>query len=191
MKNSITFLIIIFCFQFINAQEFKKTEKYTITAQERTKQKEYETTLLDVISTEEDSIKIATLSILNIDFLEDINISILSKPNLENIDEVIKVDVNYNTCCNHTETYYFMVTNENDFISLPLIENVYCEDSVSETEYIFPVQTLGKENTILKTTVSFTENHSTKDVEVIQSFVLNDDEYINNYEIDYSEVLMP
>jgi len=50
-----------------------------------------------------------------------------------------------------------MVTNTNDFIALPYIENSYCETTESEIQYIFPSQPLGKEDTILKTEVKFTK----------------------------------
>jgi len=183
MKNLITLLIIAFSFQFTNAQEFIETEKYTITGITKTKQQEYTSSLFNVVLAEDNSVKIATLSIQDIDFLEDIDVSVLANPNLDNIEEVIKVDVNYNTCCTHTETYYFMVTDENDFISLPHIENAYCEDTVSEVKYIFPAQTLGKENTILKTAVNFTESFTIQDILILQSFVLNDDNF-DNYDVD-------
>jgi len=189
MKNLMTLLIAVICFQFTNAQEFIKTKKYTITNKTNTKQQEEDITLFDVAVTKDNSIKVATLSILNIDFLEDIDISVLPKPNIENIEEVIKVTINYSTCCSHTETYYFMATEDKNYVSLPYLESLYCEGTVSETEYIFPVQTLGKENTILIATINSTETNTVKNVEILQSFVLNDDEFIDNDEIDYSEVL--
>ncbi len=188
MKNLIILLIAIFCFQFTNGQEFRTTDKYTIISKKQTKQQEYETSLIDVVTTGENSITIATLNISDINFLEDVAINVLTNPHIEGIQEVIKVDVAYNTCCAETETYYFMVTNTNEFTSLPYIENVYCEGAISETEYIFPIQKLGEENMILKATVNFTETYKVKDIEVLQSFALNDDEFLND-EIDYSEVL--
>jgi len=185
MKNLIILLITILSFQFTNGQEFTKTNKYTVANRMDTKQQEYATALFDIVSTEDEAFKIATLSILDIDFFENVEISLLSNPNLEKIDEIIKVDINYGTCCNHVETHYFMITDDKDSISLPYVENEYCENTSSEVQYIFPIQALGQEPVILKTELNYTEKQIIKSHKTLQSFAWNDDDFIDNESIAY------
>lgn len=183
MKNLITILILVFTFQFINAQKFIKTDKYNIVSKVGTKQQEY-TVFFDVITKDIDASKIGTIRISDLESFDDISIRVLLNPNLENIKEVVKVETNYSACCGYTETFYFMITNDSDFISLPHIENTYCEDAISEVQYLFPTQKFGKDNMILKTEVTYTEDIETiKKTQVIQSLVWNDEMFDNNESI--------
>ncbi|MCL5127753.1 hypothetical protein [Algibacter sp. L4_22] len=188
MKNLIILLITLISFQFTNAQEFTVTSKYKVANRMDTKQQEYATALFDIVATDDVSMKVATLSILDLDLFEDVTITLLTDPNLDNINEIIKVDIHYSTCCYHAETYYYMITDTNDSISLPYIENDFCENTTTEVQYIFPVQKLGKEAIILKTEVSFTEKHTIKDLKVLQSFAWNDDDFNDNESVAYSGI---
>ena len=185
MKNLIIILIAVFSFQFTKAQDFKETKKYIVVNELITKQQEYASALFNIVAEQDTNKKVTTLDISDLDFFEDITISTLSNPNLENINEIIKVDVNYVTCCARTETYYFLATNDNNFISLPHIENMYCDNTASEVQYIFPSQPLGKEDTILKTEVHFTEAYIIKDTVIQQSFVWNDNNFNNEDAVSY------
>ncbi len=185
MKNIIIILIITFSFQFVKAQKFIKTNKYTIVNKIGTKQQEY-TALLDIVTADNNATKIGTIHVSDLDTFDNINIRVLSNPTLEDVNEVIRIDTNYSACCGHTDTYYFMVTDENDFISLPKIENTYCDETISEIQYIFPGQTFGKENMILKTKVTYTEDiRKVKSTELLQSLVWNDDLFNNSEPITY------
>ncbi|MCX7549632.1 hypothetical protein [Xanthomarina sp. F2636L] len=188
MKNIITFLIVAISFQFAHAQEFIATNKYTVANRIDTKQEAYASVGFDIVATEDPSLKIASLNILDLDFFEDVTISLLKDPNLDNINEIIKVDINYSTCCNLAETHYFMVTYSNQSISLPAVENIYCENTESEIQYIFPVQALGKEAIILKTEVSFTETHTMKGLKILQRFAWNDNDFNHNESIAYTGI---
>ncbi len=183
-------LIILFTttllLQYSNAQDFKTTTDYVVANRMDTKQQEYATALFDVVVADAPSQKVATLSILDLDFFEDITISSLANPELNQMKEILKVDVNYNSCCIHSETYYFMVTATNDFIALPYIENTYCATTASEVRYVFPTQTLGKTGLILKTKVQFTENNTVKDTQILQRFAWNDDHFNANDAIAYT-----
>ncbi len=174
MKKIIFLLSILFGINTIQGQEFKETEKYTLINQLSAKEHEY-TTYIDVVATNDQPDKITTLKVSYLDALEDITLTVLSNPNIENITEVIKVDILYTSCCSNLETHYFMVTESGEYISLPVIENTYCEDTSSEVQYIFPGQASGRENTIVKAEV-----YDMYDYEVIQSIVWNDDELAAN-----------
>ncbi|GGG47016.1 hypothetical protein [Bizionia arctica] len=187
MKQFILLLITAFSLQ-LHAQEFIPTNTYEVANRLETKQDAYASVRFDIVASEDASLKIATLSILDLDFFEDITISSLKKPNLDNINEIIKVEINYNSCCNQVETHYFMVTETNESISLPAIENAYCENATSEIQYIFPAQELGKNAIILKTEVSFTEKHTIKDHQILQSFAWNEDHFNNNESIAYTGI---
>lgn len=174
MKKLIFILSIISSINTIQAQEFTETDKYTLVNQLSTKEQEY-TTYVDIITTDDTPHKISTLKISYLDALEDITLTVLPNPEIENIKEVIKVGVYYTSCCSSIETHYFMVTESDEYISLPMIENTYCEDITSKVKYIFPGQASGKYNTILKAEV-----YSPQDYKVIQSIVWNDDTLASN-----------
>jgi len=174
MKKIIFLLSILFSINMIQAQQFVATDKYTIVNQLSSKEQEY-TTYVDIITTSDDPDKITTLKVSYLDVLEDITLTVLSNPNIENIKEIIKVDIYYTSCCSSLETHYFMVTESDDYIFLPVIENTYCEDASSEVQYIFPGQVSGKENTIVKAEV-----YDAQDYKVIQSMIWNDDELAFN-----------
>ncbi len=184
MKKLIIILISVFTFQFVKAQEFVIEKlKYDIVQTEGTKQKEY-TANFDVITADGEANKVGTFHVSDLGVLDDVIVRVLTNPNLENIKEVIRVDVNYSACCSYNDAFYFLVTNDNEFISLPHIENVFCEETVSEVQYIFPTQKFGKENLILKTEITYdAQIENITNTEVLQSLVWNDDDFDNNESI--------
>jgi hypothetical protein len=155
MSRLIIFFTTALILQYTHAQEFETTNKYRVANRMDTKQQEYATAVFDVVIANAPSHKAATLSILDLDFFEDINISVLSKPNLIGITEILKVAINYNSCCTHSETYYFMVTPANAFIALPHVDNHYCENTSSEVQYIFPSQAYGNNDFNTNETIAY------------------------------------
>lgn len=188
MSRLILLITTALILQYTHAQEFETTNKYRVANRMDTKQQEYATAVFDVVIANAPSHKAATLSILDLDFFEDINISVLSKPNLIGITEILKVAINYNSCCTHSETYYFMVTPANAFIALPHVDNHYCENTSSEVQYIFPSQAYGKAGLILKTEMNYTNTHNVKDTHILQRFAWNDNDFNTNETIAYSGI---
>ncbi len=183
MKNIIITFLLIITFQYTNAQKFIKTNKYTIVNKKGTKQQEY-TMLFDVVTTDSTAKKVGTIQVSDVDSLDDVRIRILSSPNLEEVKEVIRIDTDYSGCCAYTNTFYFLATDKNDFISLPNIENTYCEETISQIKYLFPAQKFGKENMILKAKITYSENIETiKKRQIIQSLVWKDDTFNTNESI--------
>jgi hypothetical protein len=176
MKNLILFAFI-FSICIINAQEFQLTDTYDITNQRSSGQEEEDTWLVDVIVTNNPESLVATLSIPDFGLLDGIRISVLSNPYLENINEILKVTVAYNACCSSTEEYYYLVTNKNDFIALPSIKNEYAYEPITDIHYIFPNQLFGKEGTILRAAVQYTQTATIKDIKVLRSIAWNDDDF--------------
>ncbi|WP_282161012.1 hypothetical protein [Ulvibacterium marinum] len=178
MKKIVTvFAIALGCFT-INAQEFTATERYIVMNERSNEQKEENgPALIDLVATDDPSDPIATLRIAEQELLEEVHITSLRAPGLEGIAEILKVELAYSACCISTDTYYFLVSEDNDFISLPRLENVYCEGSEADTHYIFPSQAYGQEGTILQAKKHYTTTYEVKDIEVTQSFVWNDDDF--------------
>ncbi len=176
MKN-IILLAFTFTLYVTNAQDFNTTEKYTLMNARSIGQEEEGLAQIDLVSSEDSSKTIAIVDITELELLENIRVTVLSEPNLEDINEIVKVELEYSACCVSTDTYYFLVTKENDFIALPRIENVYCDAPQIDTHYVFPNQTYGQEGKILKAELQYTETYTIKDIEVLQSFVWNDDDF--------------
>lgn len=176
MKNII--LLAFTCSLFVtNAQEFSTTEKYTLMNERAIGQEEEGRAQIDLVASEDSSTTKAIIDITELELLENMLVTVLSEPNLEDVNEIVKVELEYSACCLSTETYYFLVTNENDFIALPRIENVYCDTPQIDTHYVFPNQAYGQEGKILKAELQYTETYTIKDIEVLQSFVWNDDDF--------------
>ncbi|APQ16136.1 hypothetical protein A9200_10830 [Maribacter hydrothermalis] len=160
-----------------NAQEFQLTDKYDVTNQRSSGQQEEDIWLVDVIVTNNPESHVATLSISDFGLLDEIRISVLSNPDLEDINEILKVTVEYNACCSSTEEYYYLVSNDNDFISLPGIKNEYAYEPITDIHYIFPNQLFGKEGTILRAALQYTETATIKEIKVLRSIAWNDDDF--------------
>lgn len=176
MKNLILFAFL-FSICITNAQEFKLTDTYDITNQRSSGQEEEDTWLVDVIESNNPERLVAILSIADFGLLDEIRISVLSNPDLEDINKILKVTLEYNACCSSTEEFYYLVSNDNDFIALPSIKNEYAYEPISDIHYIFPNQLFGKEGTILRAALEYTETATIKDIKVLRSIAWNDDDF--------------
>lgn len=174
MKNTILVLALLIGLQWISAQDFKETQKYTFIKSSADKNLPHTITM--VIS-KNPSKKISSFTIEEGEPFEGITISTLANPALEGISEVIKVDLEYASYCSSIQTYYFLATTDQNFIALPMLQNIYCDLPEPDFKYIFPNQAHGTEGTILKTLISYTENYDVADVAILQRFVWNDDDF--------------
>lgn len=178
MKKIVTVLVIALGFYTAQAQEFTVTEKYTVMNTRSIDQKdENGRALIDLVSSDDLSNTIATLNIAAQELLEEIHMTSLQYPGLEDIAEIVKVELAYSACCISTDTYYFLVSEDKNFISLPRLENLYCDGTETDTHYIFPSQAYGQEGTILRAKKHYTTTYEVKNIEVTQSFVWNDDDF--------------
>jgi hypothetical protein len=184
MKSTLVLLAITLGFYSASAQDFKATEKYTLMNERVIDQDEESGRgLIDLVPSDDTSNTIATLNITELELLEEVHISLLTAPNLEDITEILKVELAYSACCTSTDTYYFLVSDDKNLVALPRIENLYCEGAETDTHYIFPSQIHGQEGTILRAEQHYTETYTVKAIEVIQSFVWKDDDF------DYEEAI--
>ncbi len=171
MKNVAIIIVLFQSFQFICAQtEFSKTEKYLVTTEISDQGTEHPAYVVNLVRSGNSSEKISTLTIEDTELFEDIFITTLENPGLEGISEVVKMEVEYLACCAHVEAYYFTVSEDGDtIVALPELKNVYCEDSNTDYQYIFPNQEYGIQGNILKTQTFYKNTSDIKYVNLKQS----------------------
>ncbi len=118
--------------------------------------------------------KLSTLTIDDTELLEDIFVSTLEDPGLDGISEVIKLEVEFFACCAEVASYYYMVTDDQQLISLPQLSNIYCENSNTDSQYTFPNQEYGIQGNILETETLYSDSYEVKNVHQKQSIAWND-----------------
>ncbi|MDY8134615.1 hypothetical protein [Aquimarina sp. 2201CG5-10] len=174
MKNVAIIFILLLSFQFVNAQKFQKTNKYLVTTEIKNSEYEHPEYVVNLVRSGSASEKLSSLTIEDTELFEDIFITTLENPGLKGVSEVIKIEVEYLACCAHVEAYYFMVGENNDVVALPHLNNVYCENSDTDFQYIFPNQEYGIEGNILETQTFYTEASNIKYVNLKQSYTWNE-----------------
>ncbi len=176
MKNFAIIIILFQSFQFVNAQyDFAETQNFLVTTKITNPDQEQSPYVINLVRSEDDSQKISTLTIEDTELFEGVFISTLEDPGLEGVSEVIKMEIEYLGCCAHVEAYYYMIKENNTIVALPEIRNIYCENSDTDFQYIFPNQEYGIKGNILATQTFYKE--TVKDIKYVnlkQSFAWND-----------------
>jgi len=175
MKNVAIIIILFQSFQYIHAQnDFIETKKYLVTTQITDQENELPALVVNLVRSENSSEKISTLTIDDTELFEDIFITTLENPGLDGISEVIKMEVEYLACCAHVEAHYFTVSEDGDtIVALPELKNVYCENSDTDYQYIFPNQEYGIEGNILQTQTFYKNTSDIKYVNLKHSLEWN------------------
>lgn len=177
MKNTIILFVLLVGLQFMNAQDFQETTKYSITSDIKTKQQEYDPYTVNLVKSDNASERLAIFTIDEISLFEDVFISTIENPGLDGVSEIIKVEIEYLACCAYVESYYIIAMEDSSFISLPKLENVFCETADTIFQYTFPNQEHGIEGTIVKSEVLYNESAEIKSINLIQSFTWIDDDF--------------
>ncbi|WP_438711252.1 hypothetical protein ACSTS3_22225 [Aquimarina muelleri] len=176
MKNVAVIIILLQSFQGINAQNvFTKTQEFFVTTKIMDQGKQHPSYVINLVSNREDINTISTLILEDTELFEDIFISTLENPGLEGISKVIKMEIEYLACCAHVEAYYYIIKDDLSIVALPNLKNVYCENSDTDYQYIFPNQEYGIKGNILETQTFY--NEETADVKYInlkQNFIWKD-----------------
>ncbi len=179
MKKVAIIIILFQSFQFLQAQKgFEKSEKYLVTTEITDQGQEYPTYVVNLVRSDNSSEKISTLTINDTELFEDIFITTLENPGLNGVSEVIKMEVEYLACCAHVESFYYMVQENGEVTALPKLKNIYCEESDTDFQYIFPNQEYGIDGNILSTQTFYKSTSDTKYVSLKQSFTWNQNEGI-------------
>lgn len=177
MKNYILYIAFTLGLVTVNAQDFQETKKYIAKSELATMQEASGKTKVQILVAEDVSQKVATIETSNLEVYQEVRISILEKPQLNQIEEVIKVEFEYSGYSLVTDTYYFLVTEKGDYIALPKIIKVYDDITEPIMDYVFPTQKHGQEETIIKAIFHYTHNYTKEEIEVLQKFVWNDDDF--------------
>ncbi len=175
MKNIALIIILFQSFQHIYAQkDFVKTDKYLVTTEIKDQGQELPALIVNLVRSGNSSEKISTLTIDDTELFEDIFITTLEYPGLDGVSEVIKMEVEYLACCAHVDAYYFTVSQDGDtIVALPELKNVYCENSDTDFQYIFPSQEYGIKDNILQTQTFYKNTSDIKYVNLKQSYSWN------------------
>lgn len=183
MKNNIHFALTFLAFLggllFSTAQEFVESQQYEVVNVRSSGQEEEGVALIDIVIEGTPESAKATFRVTDYKQLSNVQISTLSNSELEDIREIIKVRLEYYTYCSRTEDHYFLVTKKQDLIALPSIETQYGYYPITAVSYIFPNQEFGQEGTIIRAELKYIETYIVKDIDVLQSFVWNDDNFNN------------
>jgi hypothetical protein len=123
---------------------------------------------------------IQEFTILELETYDGNRIYSLKDPKLSNVKEIIQVQFEYFACCVSVENHYFIVTYDNEWIKLPVVNYVACDGPEPFEEYRFPNQKFGIENTILKTNSFPDSNYNIDSVKVIENYTWNGKEIIKN-----------
>ncbi len=177
MKNVAIIIILFQSFQGIHAQKvFADTQEFLVTTEIMDRGEKHPSYVINLVRSGEENLdKISTLTIEDTDLFEDIFITTLENPGLEGVSKVIKMEVEYLACCAHVEAYYYMLKEDNTIVALPELKNVYCENSDTDFQYIFPNQEYGIKDNILQTQTFYqTTTTNTKYVNLKQSFTWKD-----------------
>lgn len=177
MKNYILYIALTLGSFAANAQDFQETTKYIAKTELATKQQVYGKSAFHILVAEDVSKKVATLEMSYTDAFREMRVSVLEKPALKDIHEIIKVEFEYNGYSLVTDIYYFMVTEKGEYIALPKITKVYDDITEPIVDYVFPTQKHGQEETIVKAVFHYTNNYTTEEIEVLQRIVWNDDDF--------------
>lgn len=177
MKNVAIIIILFQSFQGIHAQKvFADTQEFLVTTEIMDRGEKHPSYVINLVRSGEENLdKISTLTIEDTELFEDIFITALENPGLEGVSKVIKMEVEYLACCAHVEAYYYMLKEDNTIVALPELKNVYCENSDTDFQYIFPNQEYGIKDNILQTQTFYqTTTTNTKYVNLKQSFTWKD-----------------
>lgn len=141
------------------AHDFIRSEKYIIQVPEYeidwTKPPADREKLSAYLSLATDtSTKLQTIPLVEYETYDGYSIWVLENPKLEGIREVLRVEMDYFACCVNIDCFYYLITDEGEWIKLPVLENLACDGPEPIKEYRFPVQKFGLEQAILQT-ISF------------------------------------
>lgn len=177
MKKLITMITVLLAVSTqMTAQQFDTTDAYFVSLASTLNQdgEEVQSALL---TTNEDSPKeVTSFPVADASLIHDVTITNLKNPGLSGVKSVIKVDVKYVEYCSYVVSNYILITENDGFISLPILTNENCGDATEAFVYLFPNQSFGLANQILTSEVTLQEKNILA-AEQHDSFIWNDDNY--------------
>ncbi|MFL1895036.1 hypothetical protein ACJRPK_04995 [Aquimarina sp. 2-A2] len=180
MKKYLPLFSLIFILYIGRSQEFERSNAYTIKKHVVNNQTAAPTFILKLADAQGNVINVDPLIISDTELYEEVFISRLKNPGLEGVQEIIKLEVEYYACCAHVDAFYYMLKDDQTVVEIPQLQNVYCEGTTSDYQYIFPNQEFGIDGNILKTKVGYTKDATMKYVSLKERYTFTNDILILN-----------
>tara|TARA_B100000809_G_C14987708_1_gene476858 strand:- start:150 stop:956 length:807 start_codon:yes stop_codon:yes gene_type:complete len=112
-------------------------------------------------------------SIYNLESFESTNLYELGNKGLLNIEKIITVAINYNSCCSNHYYTHLLQTNEDKIIELPDFDYVHCDGPEPYKDYLFPDDTNGKKDKILYVKVNPSNDSIPENIEILKTYSWN------------------
>jgi hypothetical protein len=151
------YLLPFFLFNFVFAQDFEESKTYQLTDVKS----QIDTVYLNNFSAERPAIKthlvkrkdtldlLVSFNVQSGESFETATVSEMVNPKLKGVKSVLKVEIEYVGCCSVYESYYFLITNKNELLEIPMIEWASCDWPENRPAYLSPNQEGGKEGAIV------------------------------------------
>lgn len=179
MKATISIFLILFISIVANGQDFELTEKYVIIEPEFeldsifwTTPQENRTPINVYLTSKSDTSEIIKVfSIQELETYDGNKVLTIGESGLSNTKEIVCIQFEYMACCSSIDNHYFIVTKNDEWIKLPVINYVACDGPEPFVEYRFPAQQFGQRNTIIKTTSYPNQDNVVDSVSVIETLI--------------------
>lgn len=176
MKFIIVMLLLVFGFQFTNAQEFLTDKTYKVVINEVTTDKESSKNVVSIVLTDHPEIVLSSFQIDASPRIQKVHLKNLKQPQLNNVDNIIQVDLFYLEPYAYTISQYILIMNDTESILLPPVVNIESNEHSSETLYVFPSQIFGDINKITKLEIVYKDSFNVDKVKVLQNYAWSDAE---------------
>jgi len=186
MKNIALLLFGFFAFTSVNAQSITTDSEYQLRTKIQEKEDAYAPLTMMLHATNDSEDILGSFQIADQDLVDEVHITTMKDPGLDGISEVVKVEVAYSACCVYVVSHYFMITDEQDVIMLPQLENTYCEDTNTEIVYSFPNDVFGTPGLIVKAEQIYDDAAAFAQGKVLNSIAWKDD-FFGEFPIAYTE----
>lgn len=174
MKKLLPFLVLLIGISFANAQEFQKTDAYQASIHPIVNDKEHTLFNLSIVLTDRPETVVTNFRIMSPENIKMISIQSLKQPGLLDVEEIIRMELTYFEPQAYTISKYVLVKESGAYIDLPAIVNRKENYPKTETIYVFPNQALGQINKIITMEITYSDEFSIENIEVIKAFAWQD-----------------
>ncbi len=91
------------------------------------------------------------LTLIEAETYEGYKIYSLKNTQLKNVKEIVHVQLEYFACCSSIENHYYLVTDKDEWVKLPILDYIACDGPEAFKEYRFPSQEFGIQDQIIET----------------------------------------
>lgn len=164
---------------FINSNEYKLTTfKYSDYIKLQSKNEKFDG-YMSIFITDKKGDKLKEIKVYGEFYENDASVEELENINLFNVKKVIKVQISECACYCNTSIYYWIITNQNVWINLPVLENEDYEFEMKYKGYVFSknysniIELKEYQDEQIDKKLYTLENIRRKSEKVIQTFIWN------------------